>query len=272
MLKKIGFIVLGLVAVLSVVGAASAQDTTKTPSADQAQAAQPPLPATGGTGIGRELLQIVAQDLNLQPRELLQQMRGKTLNDVITAQNGDVAKITADVIAAVTTRVNQAVTDGQITQERATQILGNLSDTVTQALDGQLRNNLLGRLGGLRPGLGGQRSGQGGQVRPNLLNRDVSPLLSAVRDTLGLTNQQIAEELRGGKTLNDVITAHNGDANAIVDAAVTTATQRLDKVRTNGGLTQDQENAMLDGLKAFYQAVLNGAFRPQQTQAVTGSV
>ena len=41
-------------------------------------------------------------------------------------------QITADITAAITDRVNQAVTDGKLTQERADQILGNLDDTVQQ--------------------------------------------------------------------------------------------------------------------------------------------
>ena len=71
--------------------------------------------------------------------------------------------------------------------------------------------------------------------------------------------------------LSEVITANGGDPAAVETAAIATATKRLDQVRTNGNLTQDQENAMIGGLKAFYDAVLNGNFRPQAQPQATGS-
>ena len=260
MLKKIGFTVLSVFAAVSIVGAASAQDA-QTPPADQ-PVEQGVLRQNGGEPIWRELLQIVADDLNLEPRDVLQQVRGQTLADVIAAQNGNIAQITADVVAALTERINQAVTNGRLTQERADEIIANLGANVESALNGALRGALIDRFGAGRLGLGGQR-GQGGQFRQNLLNRDVRPLLDAVQDALGLTGQQLAETMRGGSTLGDVITAHNGDAAAIVDAAIATAAERLDAVRENGTLTQEQEDAILGGLRAFYEAVLNGAFQPQ---------
>ena len=226
----------------------------------------------------RQLLQIVATDLNVQPQDILQQMRGKTLAEVIQANNGDVTKITADITTAVTTAVNQAVTSGQLTQDRANQILSNLSTTVQDALQG---NGIFGFGGrGLgTPGLNGGGFGGrgfGGQqrhgtrpLRQDMLGVDVRPLISAAADATKLTAQQIAEQIRGGKTLGEVITANGGDPAVVESTAITTATQALDKFRTNGSLTQDQENAMVNGLKAFYDAVLNGAFRQQVTPAST---
>lgn len=267
MLRKIGLLVLSVVAAATLVGAASAQDA-QTPLSDQTQPTQP-LPVQNG-GILRDLLQIVAGDLGLEPRDLLKQLRGQTLADVIAAQNGDLAQISADVVAALTERVNQAVANGRLTQERADQIIANLSANVEKALDGELRGGLLDRFGGALPGIGGLRPNP--DTRPNRLNRDTRPLLDAIQNALGLTGQQVAEELRGGSTLGEIISAHNGDPAAIVDTAVAAATERLDSIRANGTLTQAQEDAMLSGLKAFYEAILNGAFHPQAAQAAQGSV
>ena len=64
---------------------------------------------------------------------------------------------------------------------------------------------------------------------------------------------------------------NGGDPAVVESAAIATATQKLDQIRTNGNLTQDQENAMVNGLKAFYDAVMNGNFRPQPQPQSTGS-
>jgi hypothetical protein len=257
--KKISFLIIAVIVAISVAGVVSAQETTPQPA-----------PSTAGNEpILRQLLQIVADDLSLQTQDIVQQMRGQSLADVIAANNGDLAKITADVTAAVTNSVKQAVTDGELTQERADLILGNLDTMVQNALQGNgpiaaVRGRLGGRLGGQQNG----RPPMGG-LRPDMLGIDIRPLLSAAQDATQLTARQIAEEIRGGKTLAEVITAHGGDPAAVETAAIATATQKLDEVRTNGNLTKDQETAMINGLKAFYDAVLSGNLRPMHQPPAT---
>ncbi len=257
-MKKISLLIITVIAAISVVGVVSAQEATPQP-----------MPSTAGNEpILRQLLQVVAADLSLQPQDILQQMRGQSLADVIAANSGDLTKITADITSAITERINQAVSDGQLTQQRADQFLANLDMTVQNALSGsgplaQRRGGFGGRFGG-QPG-NGQRAPLNGGLRPGRLALDVRPLLKAAEDATQLTPLQIAQEIRGGKTLAEVITAHGGDPAAVETAALVTATQNLDEARTNGRLTQDQENAMVTGLKAFYDAVLNGNFRPQTT-------
>ena len=251
-MKKISLLIIAVIAAVSVVGVVSAQDTTP-----------PPVPATAGNEpILRQFMQIVADDLDLQPQDILQQMRGQSLADVIAANNGDLDKITADITSAITDRINQAVADGKLTQERADQFLGNLDTAVQNALQGngplaQRRNGGLGGLRGNAP-----RGPLNGGMRPNMLGLDVRPLLSAAQDATQLTPLQLAQEIRDGKTLAEVITAHGGDPAAVESTAIATATTQLEKVRENGNLTQEQETSMLNGLKAFYDAVLNGNFRP----------
>jgi hypothetical protein len=272
MMLLISAAVVALLAVLAV-GVVSAQEQTATPEPSTSS-------ADANGSVLSQLLQVIADDLSLQPQDILQQMRGQTLADIIKANNGDLDKITADITAAVTEHVKQAVTDGVLTQERADQILSNLDSTVKNALQGSgfLRGFVLGNLAGRQPnmprafGFGGrnnQRAPQLGGLRPDILGVDVRPLLNAVQDALKLNPRDIAQELRDGKTLSDVITSHGGDPAAIENAALATATQKLDQVRENGSLTLEQETAMINGLKAFYDAALNGNFRMQPPQPAT---
>src|SRR5579862_3319527 len=99
MTKKIGLVAFAVIAIIAVVGVVSAQATTPEPTTPQAQQATP-MPSTAGRGIFGQLLQIVATDLDMQPQDLLQQLRGQTLAQVIQSKNGDVTKITADINAA----------------------------------------------------------------------------------------------------------------------------------------------------------------------------
>ncbi|MEP7291833.1 MAG: hypothetical protein ABI835_08610, partial [Chloroflexota bacterium] len=128
-------------------------------------------------------------------------------------------------------------------------------------LRGELRGGLRGET---RPGLGGGRLEQ---------FHDTRPLISAAAEATGLTGQEIAQEMRtNSSTLGEVITAHNGDPTAVVAAAVATVKTQLDEAVTSGRITQVQEDNMLTGLQAFYEAILGGAFRPAAAEAVDAAV
>lgn len=249
MKKTIGLIVMSVVAVVAMVGVASAQDETSARPAPQ-----PGLPRLNEHfPLVGDLLQIVADGLGIQPEDIVAQMRGQTLADIITANGGDVEQISADLAAAITERVNEAVANGDMIQERADAILGNLDAAVERALNGELRGGL-GRLG-----MRGQRS---------FLQNDTRPLISAIADATGLTGQEIVQELRAGKTLSELLDEHGVSADTVVASAVAQVQETLDQAVANGRLTQEQEDAMLAGLEAFYNAVLEGAFRPQASAAV----
>jgi hypothetical protein len=268
MKKKVVLVALSLIAVLSIVGAASAQEVPAEPTTPGQEMPLRPLRPGQGPGRGgdilRELLQIVADDLQMEPRDILEQLRGQSLADVIAAQNGDVAMITANVVAAMTERINQAVADGNLAQERADLLLGSLEETVTNAINGVYRDLRDGLRGGDRPGQGGMRGG-------GLLG-DTRPLINAAVEATGLTAQEIGQAVRGGQTLSEVISANGGDPAAVVSAAIASVTEKLDAAVTNGRITAEQESAMIGGLQAFYEAVLNGALRPAEAPETAGTI
>ncbi len=264
--KKIGVLVLTLIVGLLVVSAVSAQAETPEPP-------QPPqrpflngnrpgnlpngnLGQFEGNGLLRELVNIVTASLNMEPSEILQQLRTQTLAEVITANSGSVDDITAQITAAVTDRVNEAVANGNLTQERADEVVANLDDNVQKALNGELR--------GLMQGQGAPR---GQQLLDRLDMR--APLMSAIMDATGLNGRDLAEEIRSGSTLSDVITAHGGDPDAVIVAAIAQVTARLDGAVANGNLTQEQETRIIEGAQAFYAAALT-ATRPVQVATPAG--
>lgn len=262
MKTKFALVIVSLVAVMAMVGVVSAQDVGQPP-------APPDRPGMGQRGdrlqngfqVLGDLAQIVADDLGIERAELVQQLREQPLEEVITAMGGDINQITADVTAALTERVNQSVADGRLAQQRADQILANLDDVVQRALSGELR-------GAWRDGIG--RPGRGNRLpleqRPFL--NDIRPLINAASDAIGLTGQEIAQALRDGKTLSEVITENGGSPDAIVAGAIAQVKEMLDPAVANGRLTQEQEDTMLNGLQAFYEAVMNGAFRTEASAAV----
>lgn len=257
MKHKLGLLLVVVVVVISVVGVASAQ---------QGQLVQPDPPIGGREPILRELAQIVADDLSIEPAELLDQLQDQTLAEVITANGGSIETVTADVTAALTDRINTALENGRITQERADEMLSNLPELIDSALNGEFRV-----LRGFRAGLRGEFGQRGGLLR-NALRLDALPLINAAADATGLTVREIANQLRSGSTLSEIITANGSTPEAVIAAAVQATQTRLDEAVANGRLTQEQADDILTGLQAFYEAVMSGALRPAAPSASDGTV
>lgn len=244
-LKKFGLIAMTLILSVVLVSAASAQASTPEPKPTTRQ------------GIVRSLLQMIATDLNMQPSDLAQALRTQTLEQVIQAHNGNVDQISAQIVSAITDRVNQAVAAGNLTQQRADQIIKNLPKLVQNALTRKL---------GARAGNGlGARLG-----RRLAANVGLRPLINAATKATGLTAQQLRQAMQDGSTLGQVITAHGADPNAVVTDAVAQAKTRLDQAVTNGRLTSDQESKLLDGLQALYGAAMNNTLRNPARSATNG--
>ncbi len=131
--KYIGLALLvGVVAALGISSVASAQTSvTPTPTAQTAPAG----PRGGGFGPGalhsQAALAAAAKALGMTADELSAELwGGKTLSDIATAKGVDIATVKAAVEAAenaeTKTAINQAVTDGQITQAKADWLIEGL--------------------------------------------------------------------------------------------------------------------------------------------------
>ena len=163
--KYVGIAVLvGVVAALGISSVASAQSSvTPTPTAPTAQTAPPAAPRDGFGP--RELhsqaaLEAAAKALGMTADELSAQLwGGKTLADIASAKGVDIATVKAAVEAAqnaeTKTAIQQAVTDGTMTQAKA--------DWLIQGLDkGYWGAGAEGDFGfGMGPGMGhgGPRGG-----------------------------------------------------------------------------------------------------------------
>jgi hypothetical protein len=185
------------------------------------------------------LLEATENALNLTQADIVKELGvGKTLADVIKAHNGNVTAIKAAAKTALTDKINQAVTDGKITQRQADALLVRL-DT---ALDRMVNAHW--------PGQGNRRA--------RLLQGAALGVL--VRETAKETNlpqRDLLKELRSGKTLRQIATEHKADPTAIINAAVTNATTALNKLVANGKLKQDQANTLIAGLQGYFTKAMD---------------
>ena len=116
------------------------------------------------------------------------------------------------------------------------------------ALSGQMmRRGAIG--GGMMGGntAGGATSGgmMGGYAFGAMAEWHETTLVSVAAQQLNLTEEQVIAELGEDKTLEQVILAHNGNPQAVVDSYVAARKVILDKLVADGRMTQAQEDQML---------------------------
>lgn len=81
--------------------------------------------------------------------------------------------------------------------------------------------------------------------------------LSQVATDLGMTPQQLLSDLRGGQTLEQVITAQGKSGATIESELQATLKTRLDQAVANGRLTQSREETILQDFANGFQNMLN---------------
>lgn len=108
------------------------------------EAMDKPLPGPGGGRLSgpagdimRDLMDTVTESTGLTGRELLEQARaeGLSIRQVLEANGVDTSALVDQAVQSATEKVEQAVADGKLDQERAGQILDNLPVRIEQVLD-----------------------------------------------------------------------------------------------------------------------------------------
>jgi uncharacterized protein YidB (DUF937 family) len=78
---------------------------------------------------------------------------------------------------------------------------------------------------------------------------------------LGLTTDELREQLKDGKTLAEVATAQGVERQTLVDALVASATERLAQAVTDGTITQERADEMTARLPEMIDKAVDGELR-----------
>lgn len=103
-----------------------------------------------GHGVGQqEVRTAAAKALNLTEDQLREKLSSATLGEVADEAGVSRDTLVKAMVAAATEQINQAVSEGNLTQERADQMLADLQTRITAQLD-----HSRGERGGMRPAQG----------------------------------------------------------------------------------------------------------------------
>jgi len=197
----------------------------------------------GGFGRGGDALAVVAEQLGIEPADLLTELQaGKTIAALAEEQGIATDTIVDAVVSAQQENLTSAVEAGTLTQAQADARLQLLEANVAAMLDQTFpAPDGDGRGFGLRGGFG---RGDG--------------LLAVVAEQLGIEQAELMTELQAGKTIAALAEEQGIATDAIVEAMVATQQERLTSAVEAGTLTQAQADARLELARTQAQELLNG--------------
>jgi ribosomal protein S20 len=139
---------------------------------------------------------------------------GHSIADVATAHHVEPQAVIDAVISALNSRVDKAVTDGKITAEQAATIKEKIATRVPKAVNANPRHVLR--------------------------HRAVRAAVDVAAKTIGVTPEELRSEIKSGKSVAEVATAHNVDPATVVNALVTAGSARIDKAVANHRLSAER--------------------------------
>jgi polyhydroxyalkanoate synthesis regulator phasin len=186
-----------------------------------------------GWGYGG-LIEAAAEVLGLSPWEIMAELHaGTSLQELAEAQGVDPEEIIAHYLGEVQERLDYLVDQGRLTEEQAQAILEELAEHAHWFLDNSV--------------MMGYGWGYGG-------------LLGVAADVLGISVEELVEELSQGKTLAEIAEEHQVDPQAIVDAFVAQVREALDEAVADGRLTPEQAEAILARVTEYAEWLLYNPF------------
>jgi uncharacterized protein (DUF433 family) len=198
--------------------------------------------------LGTGPIEAAADAIGIEPSVLVAAIRdGQTVAEVAEAHGVDPATVVDAIVANANDRLDQAVADGELTQEQADERAADIEEHVTDFVNGDLSMPfhpgppLMGN-----PGLWGFADGP----------------FAAAANAIGIEPSELFGELRDGKTIADVAKDHGVEVSTVVDAVVVSLQERMDSAVENGWMTQEQADERAAELRDQATALVNGAPMP----------
>ncbi len=143
--------------------------------------------------------------------------------------------------------LGEAVSEGALTQEQA--------DQIQERFDQGFGPGMHGGFLGPRGGRWGRGLGHGG-----FLGVPGNSVLSIAAEKLGISESELATELRDGKSIAEVAGEQGVEVATISDAYLAQIKDRLDQAVTNGRITQEQADTILQQAEERLPDMLNNTF------------
>jgi lipoate-protein ligase A len=204
-------------------------------------------PIFGGFHHGRAIgtnLEAAAEYLGLTRAELRERLEeGQSLAEIARAEDKSVDGLKQALLRDAEQRLNDAVEDGDLTRERANEMLERLRGRIDELVERGYE--------AFGPPILGLHH-HGGPVF--LMS------FEAAAEYLDLTRAQLRERLEEGQSLADVARAENKSVDGLKRALLNDAEAQLDEAVEEGELTREQANEKLESLREKVDDFVEGDF------------
>ena len=170
-------------------------------------------------------------------------MSGQTLAEVAQANGVDPQVVIDALVAEANAHLDEAVTEGRLTQEEADAKRAELAERITTMVN---------------EGRPERPEGEGP-------GRHHGPRLDAAAEVIGVEVDALREALMSGQTLAEVAQANGVDPQVVIDALVAEANAHLDEAVTEGRLTQEEADAKRAELAERITTMVNEG-RPERPE------
>jgi ATPase subunit of ABC transporter with duplicated ATPase domains len=203
----------------------------------------------GGTFGGTSLLDILAEQLGLTMDEVVDELSaGISVADLAANHNVDVQVIVDAFLAAHQEALSAAVENGRLTQEQADAMQEHMAEEIAERVNepwtGRMGPGMMGHWGDPESIPEDKPFGSHGMFGRGMFGGGTSSLLDILAEQLGLTLDEVVDELSAGISIADLAANHNVDVQVIVDAFLAAHQEALSAAVENGRLTQEQADAM----------------------------
>jgi hypothetical protein len=201
-----------------------------------------------GKGLrGTPHLETVADVLDIDVDDLAAQLKdGASIADIAGATT--VQAVVDALVAEHETRIDEAVADGRMTQERAEEVRTALADRVDAMVNGEhptgFKSFGMDRLHG--------RGGFDGFGFRGSFN------LATIADELGLSIDELRELLAGGSTLAEIADVQGVATDTLVDTLLADLGEKLEALVADERLTRERADEIREGSAAMIESMING--------------
>jgi uncharacterized protein (DUF433 family) len=170
----------------------------------------------------RKALDVAASTIGIDKSDLVKELRaGKTIAEVATAHNVDPQHVVDVLVQDATKKIEAAKTAGKISAERAAKLEQRLPEVV-----GKLVND--------------KHTGKGVAHRRAAVRKLAQGGVKVAADAIGIAPKDLVKEVRAGKTIAEVATAHNVDPQKVIDALVQASTKKIEAAKTAGKISAER--------------------------------
>jgi len=197
-----------------------------------------------GDRIGQRLLDAVAEATGLPVEDILTRLRdGESLADIAEANGIDPQTIVDEVKAELSAEIEAAVKDGRLREFVATRLSARLDVALERAMEASLPEWF-------------------GTARERFHERLDATLVGVIADLAGVDLNDLLNEHFTLPSLEDVAESYGLDPEAVLSTAETRITEAVNEAVAEGVLTQEQADALLDGLGERLERRFEASFGP----------